>query len=80
MEHNGVPIDVEVFERLADPGAWRAVRDAMVPTIDAQYGVYVRNAAGDWTFNMERFAGYLVREGIAWPQLETGTLLSNLGL
>ena len=31
---------------------WRAVRDAMVPAIDAQYGVYVRNAAGDWTFNM----------------------------
>jgi DNA polymerase I len=46
----------------------------MVPTIDAQYGVYVRNATGDWTFNMERFAAYLAREGIAWPQLETGNL------
>ena len=34
----------------------------------------MRNAAGDWTFNMERFAGYLEREGIAWPQLETGKL------
>ena len=43
---------------------WRAVRDAMVPAIDAQYGVYVRNAAGDWSFNMERFAAYLAREGI----------------
>jgi len=74
MEHHGVPIEMEVFARLADPGAWRAVRDAMVPTIDAQYGVYVRNATGDWTFNMERFAGYLAREGIAWPQLETGNL------
>ena len=74
MEHHGIPIDVEVFARLANPGAWRAVRDAMVPTIDAQYGVYVRNATGDWTFNMERFAGYLAREGIAWPQLETGNL------
>ena len=46
----------------------------MVPTIDAQYGVYVRNAAGDWTFNMERFAGYCAREGIVWPMLESGKL------
>ena len=44
---------------------WRTVRDAMVPAIDAQYGVYVRNAAGDWSFNMELFAAYLEREGIA---------------
>ena len=72
MEHHGVPIDMEVFRQLADADTWRAVRDAMVPTIDAQYGVYVRNAAGDWTFNMERFEDYLAREGIAWPRLETG--------
>jgi DNA polymerase I len=74
MEHNGVPIDMEVFAQLADVDTWRAVRDAMVPTIDAQYGVYVRDAAGNWTFNSERFAAYLAREGIAWPQLETGNL------
>ncbi len=31
--------------------------------------------AGDWTFNMERFAAYLAREGITgWPLLETGKL------
>jgi DNA polymerase-1 len=74
MEHYGVPIDMEVFVQLADADAWRAVRDAMVPMIDAQYGVYVRNAAGDWTFNTERFAAYLAREGIAWPLLEAGKL------
>jgi DNA polymerase-1 len=74
MEHNGVPIDMEVFAQLADADTWRAVRDAMVPMIDARYGVYVRNAGGDWTFNMERFAAYLAREGIAWPLLETGKL------
>ena len=59
MEHHGVPIDMEIFPQLADKDIWRAVRDAMVPAIDAQYGVYVRDAAGDWTFNMERFAAYL---------------------
>ena len=74
MEHNGVPIDMEMFAQLADTNTWRAVRDAMVPAIDANYGVYVRNAAGDWAFNMERFAAYLEREGIAWPLLETGKL------
>jgi hypothetical protein len=31
----------------------RTVRDAMVPAIDSRCSVYVRNAAGDWTFNME---------------------------
>jgi hypothetical protein len=74
MAHNGVPIDMEIFPKLADADTWRAVRDAMVPTIDAQYGVYVRNAAGDWTFNMERFAAYLKREGISWPVLDSGKL------
>jgi hypothetical protein len=38
---------------------WRTVRDAMVPAIDSRCSVYVRNAAGDWTFNMELFAAYL---------------------
>ena len=74
IEHRGVPVDMEVFPQLADSETWQAVRDAMVPAIDAQYGVYVRNPAGDWTFSMERFAGYIEREGIAWPQLETGKL------
>ena len=55
MEHHGVPIDMEIFSQLADKNTWRVLRDAMVPAIDAQYGVYVRNDAGDWAFNMERF-------------------------
>ena len=72
MEHHGVPIDMPVFQQLADKKAWAAVRDAMVPAIDAKYGVYVRDATGEWTFNMKRFAAYLEREGIVWPLLETG--------
>jgi hypothetical protein len=75
MEHRGVPIDMEVFSQLADKDTWRAVRDAMVPAIDAQYSVYVRSPDGDWSFNMERFEGYLEREGIGgWPRLESGKL------
>jgi hypothetical protein len=74
MEHHGVPIDMEIFPQLADEETWSAVRDAMVPAIDAQYGVYVRNTAGEWSFNLERFEAYCVREGIAWPRLESGKL------
>jgi DNA polymerase I len=74
MEHHGVPIDMENFPHLADKDIWRTVRDAMVPAIDAQYGVYVRDSAGNWSFNMERFDKYLEREGIAWRRTETGKL------
>jgi hypothetical protein len=74
MEHHGVPINMDIFPQLADKDIWREVRDAMVPAIDAQYGVYVRNAAGDWTFNLAQFAAYLERNGITWPQLESGKL------
>ena len=74
MEHRGVPIDMEIFPRLRDKHAWSAVRDAMVPVIDAQYGVYVRGKDGNWSFNNELFEGYLARNGIDWPRLETGKL------
>jgi DNA polymerase family A len=77
MQHHGVPIDMEVFRQLADVDIWRQVRDEMVPAVDAKYRVYTRrNDASDWTFNMELFAAYLVREGIhdVWPVLESGAL------
>jgi hypothetical protein len=75
MEHLGVPIDMEVFTPLADKAIWRNIRDAMVPAIDAQYGVYVRSPDGDWSFSMEQFEAYLARAGICgWPRLESGKL------
>ena len=75
MEHHGIPIDMQNFPHLADKNIWRAVRDAMVPAIDARYHVYVRDSAGNWTLNMERFLAYLEREGITgWPRLESGKL------
>jgi DNA polymerase I len=74
MEHYGVPIDMEIFPQLVDKAIWSAVRDNMVPTVDAKYGVYVRSAAGEWSFNLERFEAYCVREGIVWPRLESGKL------
>ena len=72
MEHAGVPIDMEIFSQLADRRAWQHVRDAMVPKIDAAYGVYELGKDGDWRFNMELFGEYLKREGIVWPLTEKG--------
>ena len=48
----------------------------MVPAVDSQYGVYVRNAVDDWVFSTERWIAYLKREGIydLWPRRETGKL------
>ena len=65
MEHRGVPIDMEIFRQLQDKATWAFVRDAMVPEIDAQYGVYVRGKDGDWHFSMECFSAYLARAGMA---------------
>jgi DNA polymerase I len=76
MEHCGVPIDMTTYPELADNDTWRSIRDDMVPVTDAQYGVYRRNAAGDWVFTMELFEAYLKREGLydTWPRLESGQL------
>ena len=57
MEHRGIPIDMEICRQLQDKATWAFARDAMVPAIDAQYGVYVRGKDGDWHFNIARFEG-----------------------
>jgi DNA polymerase-1 len=74
MEFNGVPIDREIFDQLADAAVWRAVRDEMVPMVDSEYGVYRRGPKGDWVFTAEAFKAYLDRENIVWPLNETGSL------
>jgi len=74
MEHRGVPIDMEVFGRLRNKRTWRAIRDSMIPAVDAQYGVYVRNTAGEWSFNQKLFEDCVKVRGIDWPRLETGKL------
>jgi DNA polymerase-1 len=75
MEHAGVPIDMGIFPLLADERAWRYVRDVMVPTIDAAYGVYIKGPDGDWHFSMELFEQYLGRTGvIGWPRTKEGKL------
>jgi DNA polymerase-1 len=76
MQHRGVPLDMDIYPTLASKSVWRMIRDEMVTVVDAEYGVYVRNAAGDWIFSWDRWTAYLKREGIydLWPRLESGKL------
>ena len=76
MQHNGVPINMEIYPQLMGKKTWRKIRDEMVPIVDAQYNVFVRNAAGDWVFSKKLWVAYLKREGLydLWPRLESGAL------
>jgi DNA polymerase-1 len=67
MEYNGVPIDVEMLERLRE--GWAGIQDQLIASIDSDYGVYDGR-----TFKAERFATRLAVEGIPWPRLESGEL------
>jgi hypothetical protein len=74
MEHRGIPLDKDIAPQLIDKRAWAFIRDLVVPKIDAQYGVYLQDKAGDWHFSVERFEALCVGLGIDWPRLETGKL------
>jgi hypothetical protein len=72
-EHDGVPVDMDVFTQLADKQTWRDIRDSMVPLVDV-HGIYVRDKNG-WHFNLVNFEQWIISEGINWPRKEgTGKL------
>jgi hypothetical protein len=67
MEHNGVPVDVPLLDRLRS--TWTGMQDELIAAIDADYGVFDGR-----TFKQDRFAAFLQRNGIPWPHRETGKL------
>jgi DNA polymerase-1 len=67
MEHNGVPIDRPVLDKLRRN--WAGIQDRLIADIDRDYGVYDGR-----TFKRGRFAAWLARMGIPWPRLEGGEL------
>jgi DNA polymerase-1 len=67
MEHRGIPVDVATFEHLRR--RWRDVQGQLVAEVDTRYGVFEKT-----TFKRDRFAGWLVANGIPWPRLESGQL------
>jgi DNA polymerase-1 len=67
MEHRGIPIDTSTLSDLCKH--WDAIKDRLIADVDGAYGVYDGR-----TFKQDRFAAYLIREGIAWPTTPTGRL------
>ena len=74
MEHRGVPLDMEIVSQLQDKRAWAFVRDAVVPRIDAAYGVYIQDKGGGWHFSVDKFEGLCARLGIDWPRHGSGKI------
>jgi hypothetical protein len=67
MEWTGIPIDVGTLTRLLEH--WDTIKAALVAEVDARFGVY-----DGLVFKMNRFADYLTRAEIPWPQLASGQL------
>ena len=68
MEHCGIPIDVALLRRLA--GSWEAIKLDLIGEMDG--GRFGYDDGGH--FRRRLFAGYLHRNGIAWPRLASGEL------
>lgn len=67
MQMNGTPIDALTLRRLI--AHWPDLQDRIIAEIDQIYGVFEGR-----TFKADRWGGYLTKEGIPWPRLETGRL------
>ena len=67
MEWIGTPIDMSAYNRLR--AGWNGIRAQLVAAVDRNYGVY-----DGLSFKQVRFAAYLIRSGIAWPRLSSGSL------
>lgn len=65
MEARATPIDVGTLAVLQQN--WSAIRLRLVERIDANFNVYEGT-----TFKANRFAAWLNRNGIAWPELPSG--------
>jgi DNA polymerase-1 len=70
IEHNGIPVDGRTLALLNEH--WERLQREMVQRIDAEYGVYETVH-----FRAERFARWLARHGIPWPQRKDGGLELN---
>lgn len=67
IEANGVPIDTDTLAALKS--GWQGIQHSLISAVDAEFGVYEGT-----TFKRDRFEKLLIRDGISWPRLATGTL------
>jgi hypothetical protein len=67
IEWTGIPLDAGALDTLR--GSWTAIQERLIERIDAGRGIYVGR-----TFKGERFARWLIEQGIPWPRLASGAL------
>ena len=67
MEYAGVPIDVETLSMFRRQ--WEPIKTKLIEAVDESFGVF-----DGLTFMQDRFADYLIRNGIPWPTTDTGRL------
>ena len=67
MEHIGTPIDTVSLAKLREN--WELIQERLIARVDCNYGVFDGR-----TFKTDRFADYLVKNGIPWPLLSSGNL------
>lgn len=67
MERLGVPIDLETLSALRHH--WHGIQGRLIETIDMDYGVFEGR-----TFKRDRWAAWLNRNRIPWPQLASGAM------
>jgi DNA polymerase I len=68
-EHRGLPIDTVIHAELRHQPTWDAIRERLIPDIDAAYGVYEGRV-----FKTDLFQQYLARNRTPWPLLDSGKL------
>jgi hypothetical protein len=67
MEFAGVPIDVPTLTLLREN--WPHIQADLIAAIDVDYGVFEGSS-----FRVDRWAQYLIKQGIPWPRLPSGRL------
>jgi DNA polymerase I len=67
IEWHGVPIDIEMLERLRQN--WEGLQDRLIAEVDKDFGVFDGRI-----FKTDRWAAWLAQRNIPWPRLETGRL------
>lgn len=67
IESQGVPIDENALAALR--ANWTNIQDELVTSIDAERGIWEGRS-----FRSENFAAWLIKKGIPWPRLESGSL------
>jgi DNA polymerase I len=74
MEWTGVPIDVEMLDRIKTN--WQDIKCHLIQEVDHDYGVFVPTSGcqGNLSFSTARFTEWLTKNNRQWPRLPSGQL------